>query len=597
MGKFKLSVVVIVVTTCSFFLCGFQKVVIAPVAPATLIVTPISESQIHLTWTDKSNDETSFRIERSKDGKKFTKIAQVKEDSVSYTSSGLSAATKYYYRVCAVNSKSKSGYSDTVAAFTHTGEKKSDWSEFVYPTVDFTDEATDLEGSAIFHTAIPNVTEMMKEQCLAVCKELYTDNKDRRSNFTTLHLRLKNNPNGIAITTGTDTEKTIAVSAQFVAFFYHQNGNNYDLVMKEIRGILAHEGTHGYQYFPKNCGEYDGKSTYWGLVEGVADGVRAVINNWTPTRYPSKGRNWNTGYETGGFFLSWCKQTKKPTFLIELNHAARDMETFSWEAAFLQILGQPVQTVWDEYQKTIPGNPILPTTLSANENKMDSGTVYGFKISPTNSDVNSGSININGELPTIQPVFSTETNSFRDTTVYKTICKIQNLNIKSLYNFAYKLPYSQILYPASISWIDSHDKNYSFDVEYSFYSFQGGIIDDKFQKQLDMALNLKSCLVEIDTTVLVLKQIIPSDSTFKISTSESAKTAEELTSQFEGMSQMLVFCNVADTTTKYDMQSFSIPVSDGDTRFERISELKKLGIIMEKGRRKIKFLKIEPVQL
>ena len=267
------------------------------------------------------------------------------------------------------------------------------------------------------------------------------------------------------------------------------------------------------------------------------------------------------------------------------------------EAAFLQILGQPVQTVWDEYQKTIPGNPILPTTLSANENKMDSGTVYGFKISPTNSDVNSGSININGELPTIQPVFSTETNSFRDTTVYKTICKIQNLNIKSLYNFAYKLPYSQILYPASISWIDSHDKNYSFDVEYSFYSFQGGIIDDKFQKQLDMALNLKSCLVEIDTTVLVLKQIIPSDSTFKISTSESAKTAEELTSQFEGMSQMLVFCNVADTTTKYDMQSFSIPVSDGDTRFERISELKKLGIIMEKGRRKIKFLKIEPVQL
>jgi len=131
-------------------------------------------------------------------------------------------------------------------------------------------------------------------------------------------------------------------------------------LLKEIQGILSHEGTHGYQYSPRNCGDYDGKSTDWGLVEGEADGVRAEITNWTPTRYPKKGRNWNSGYETGGFFLAWCKQTKKPTFLIELNHAARDMETFTWEAAFQQILGQNVQTVWDEYQNSIVPAPKAP---------------------------------------------------------------------------------------------------------------------------------------------------------------------------------------------------------------------------------------------
>ena len=358
MKNFKFFVAVFLAATSLLFLFGFQAEVSTPVTPVILSVSAVSGSQINLSWTYPINVASSFKIERSKDGIRYSKIAQVKADKLCYTNSGLTPVTKYYYRVSALKSKNNVVFSNNVAAFTHSKENKNDWSGFVYPEVDFKDEATELEGSAIFHTAIPDVTRMMKDLCLAVCKELYSDNHDMRTNFISLHLILQNDPKGVAAKWGDSTSISIGVSAQYVASFYHKNGNSYLLLLKEIQGILSHEGTHGYQYSPKNCGEYDGKSTNWGLIEGEADGVRAEITNWTPTRYPKKGRNWNSGYETCGFFLSWCKQTKKPTFLIELNHAARDMDTFTWEAAFEQILGQNVQTVWDEYQQSIVPAPI-----------------------------------------------------------------------------------------------------------------------------------------------------------------------------------------------------------------------------------------------
>jgi hypothetical protein len=195
---------------------------------------------------------------------------------------------------------------------------------------------------------------MMKDQCLLIAQELYTDNNDRRVTFSTLNLFLQDDPGGVAGKWSTSaTDVSIGVSAQYIESFYNNNGKKCDLVLKEVRGILSHEGAHGYQWSPKNCGTYDGSSTFWGFVEGEADGVRAELTNWTPTRYPSKGGNWNGGYTTGGFFLSWCKHNKKATFLIELNHAARDMATFTWDAAFQQILGQSVQSVWNEYQATL----------------------------------------------------------------------------------------------------------------------------------------------------------------------------------------------------------------------------------------------------
>lgn len=70
-----------------------------PSPPSGLSCTTISSSQINLGWTDTSNNETGFRIERSPDGVTFTEVATLGANATTYSSQGLTPGTQYYYRV------------------------------------------------------------------------------------------------------------------------------------------------------------------------------------------------------------------------------------------------------------------------------------------------------------------------------------------------------------------------------------------------------------------------------------------------------------------------------------------------------------------
>ena len=81
-------------------------------SPGSLTAQALSSSQVLLNWTDKSATETGFRIERSPvTDTNFTEIATVGANTTSFTDSGLSEATKYYYRVRAYNAYTTSAYS------------------------------------------------------------------------------------------------------------------------------------------------------------------------------------------------------------------------------------------------------------------------------------------------------------------------------------------------------------------------------------------------------------------------------------------------------------------------------------------------------
>jgi titin len=89
-----------------------------PNAPSDLIATPISSSQINLTWQDNSSDETGFKIERKTGAGSYAQIATVGVGVQSYNNTGLSANTTYYYRVRAYNAAGNSGYSNEASAAT-----------------------------------------------------------------------------------------------------------------------------------------------------------------------------------------------------------------------------------------------------------------------------------------------------------------------------------------------------------------------------------------------------------------------------------------------------------------------------------------------
>ncbi|MGD0650215.1 MAG: fibronectin type III domain-containing protein [Verrucomicrobiia bacterium] len=89
-----------------------------PNAPSALTATPVSSSQINLSWTDNANNEDGFKIERSTDGTNFTQIATVTTNVTAYSNTGLSPNTTYWYRVRAYNAGGDSPYSNQASATT-----------------------------------------------------------------------------------------------------------------------------------------------------------------------------------------------------------------------------------------------------------------------------------------------------------------------------------------------------------------------------------------------------------------------------------------------------------------------------------------------
>jgi hypothetical protein len=90
----------------------------APAAPSASSATARSSSQIQILWKDMSSNESGFIIERSTDGTTFKQVGTAGAGATSYTSSGLAASTKYYFRVKAQNSVGMSAASNVVSATT-----------------------------------------------------------------------------------------------------------------------------------------------------------------------------------------------------------------------------------------------------------------------------------------------------------------------------------------------------------------------------------------------------------------------------------------------------------------------------------------------
>ncbi|HXO84923.1 MAG TPA: fibronectin type III domain-containing protein, partial [Gemmatimonadales bacterium] len=88
-----------------------------PRAPTNLVTAPVAGlPRLQLTWTDNASDEQGFRIERAPDvggtAGTYVQIASVAANVATYINTGLTAETRYWYRVRAYNAIGTSGYSN-----------------------------------------------------------------------------------------------------------------------------------------------------------------------------------------------------------------------------------------------------------------------------------------------------------------------------------------------------------------------------------------------------------------------------------------------------------------------------------------------------
>jgi|GEM_PF-833207 len=73
-------------------------------------------ADLNLDWTDNSNNESGFEIERSTDGTNFSSLASVGANVTSYTDATVINGTTYWYRVRAYNGAGNSGYTNVANA-------------------------------------------------------------------------------------------------------------------------------------------------------------------------------------------------------------------------------------------------------------------------------------------------------------------------------------------------------------------------------------------------------------------------------------------------------------------------------------------------
>ena len=91
-----------------------------PAAPSNVAATAVNASQINLSWTDTSSNETGFSVERCEGSSctNFVEIVQTTADVASYQDGGRVASTTYRYRLRSFNGLGYSGYSNIAAGTT-----------------------------------------------------------------------------------------------------------------------------------------------------------------------------------------------------------------------------------------------------------------------------------------------------------------------------------------------------------------------------------------------------------------------------------------------------------------------------------------------
>ena len=74
-----------------------------PNVPTLVIATAVSDETINLTWRDRANNESSFKVERSTNGGEFVQVATLPANTRAFSDTLLHPSTSYTYRIRAAN--------------------------------------------------------------------------------------------------------------------------------------------------------------------------------------------------------------------------------------------------------------------------------------------------------------------------------------------------------------------------------------------------------------------------------------------------------------------------------------------------------------
>jgi uncharacterized protein (TIGR02145 family) len=163
--QFNIAILVVLFFGCSTSSDGNGNSTtdVLPVAPTNLIGSVISPTQINLSWTDNSTNETGFKIERKSGTGIFTVVGTTSSNVTTYSDSGLTPSTTYIYRVYSYNTVGDSPtYSNEVTLTTNS------------------------QNSTAINVPGPNVTDIdgYVYQSVTICNQTWTKSNLNVSKYT-----------------------------------------------------------------------------------------------------------------------------------------------------------------------------------------------------------------------------------------------------------------------------------------------------------------------------------------------------------------------------------------------------------------------------
>lgn len=98
---------------------GNINTTVVPINPSNLTGTIVSTTQINLSWTDNSTNETGFKIERKTGAGTYAVVGTTATDVTTFNNIGLTPSTTYTYRVYSYNAGGNSpSYSNEITLLT-----------------------------------------------------------------------------------------------------------------------------------------------------------------------------------------------------------------------------------------------------------------------------------------------------------------------------------------------------------------------------------------------------------------------------------------------------------------------------------------------
>jgi hypothetical protein len=230
---------------------------------------------------------------------------------------------------------------------------------FVPPTINFIDDDPTHPGSIIFKKIVPDPVKFIQQHSDTLARLIYNDvTPSIINNVENITYRL-HDYDGISGKSGKTPNINIDLSSRYIADKSQQLGGQTAPILAEIRGVLYHELTHGYQWEPVGAGGYAPGTEFYGFIEGLADYDRLTLG-FHPEARAKKGGSHTGGYTTTAFFYVWlAQQYNIDRFGAKLNATAATIAPWTLEQALQQIFnneGLPTQTVstlWSQYQSSL----------------------------------------------------------------------------------------------------------------------------------------------------------------------------------------------------------------------------------------------------